>query len=249
MSVHSSSWVIRPTPRPQATKRLFCLPFAGGGASAYRQWASQLGPTIEVCPIQLPGRENRLLETAHDNYKSLIEALLPAMDPLLDKPYALYGHSMGALLAFELARSLEASASHTGPQRIFLGAHRAAHLPLQRLPMADLSQEDLLKKLNEYGGFTEEILSSPELLELILPAVRADIKLCDTYQFEQGRLLTCPIDALAGAMDKQTPPITMRPWELHTKGGTDFHTFDGGHFFLNTHTTQVLEIIRTKMLA
>jgi medium-chain acyl-[acyl-carrier-protein] hydrolase len=249
MSVQSSSWVTRPAPQPQATKRLFCLPFAGGGASAYRKWASLLAPTIEVCPIQLPGRENRLLEIAYDNHTSLLEALLPALYPLLDKPYALYGHSMGALLAFELARSLEGCANYPGPQRVFLGAHRAAHLPLQRLPMADLSQEDLLKKLKEYGGFNEEVLGSPELLDLILPAVRADIKLCDTYKFEHGRLLNCPIDTLAGAMDRQTPPNTMRPWELHTRGGVDLHILNGGHFFLNTHTTEVLEIIRTKMLA
>lgn len=248
MSVQPSSWVTRPAPRPNATKRLFCLPFAGGGASAYRQWATALGPTIEVCPIQLPGRENRLLETAHDNHQSLLAALLPALTPLLDKPFALYGHSMGALLAFEIARSLERAHVHTGPERIFLGAHRAAHLPMQRLPMADLSQEELLKKLSEYGGFSEEVLNSPELIELVLPAVRADIRLCDTYRFEQGPLLNCPIDVIAGAFDQQTLVKSTHPWELHTKGQTEFHIIDGGHFFLNTHRDQVLEIVRTKML-
>ena len=240
---------MRTFPQPNATKRLFCFPFAGGAASAYRQWASILGPSIEVCAIQLPGRENRLLELPYDDCKSLTVALLSALSPFLDKPYALYGHSMGALLAFELARSLEESCSPAdGPERVFLAAHRAAHLPLHRSPMADLPQERLIAKLSEYGGFSNEVLSSPELMELILPAIRADLKLCDTYHFEQKNLLRCPIVVIAGAQDKQTSIESTYPWAEHTSEQTEVHVLNGGHFFLHTHSAQVLEIVRTRML-
>jgi medium-chain acyl-[acyl-carrier-protein] hydrolase len=249
MSKLTSSWVMRPFPQPHATKRLFCLPFAGGGASAYRQWVSALGPTIEVCTVQLPGRENRLLEPAYDDYKSLTVALRSALNPLLDKPYALYGHSMGALLAFELARSLEDSDGPTGgPERIFLAAHRAAHLPLQRSPMANLPQDALIAKLSEYGGFSNEILDSPELMELLIPAIRADLKLCDLYHFEKKNLLRCPINVIAGALDKQTSTESTYLWALHSSGQTKVHVIDGGHFFLHTHSAQVLEIVRTCMI-
>jgi medium-chain acyl-[acyl-carrier-protein] hydrolase len=248
MSKLTDLWVMRPFPRPNATKRLFCFPFAGGGASAYRQWANASGPTLEVCPIQLPGRENRLLEPAYDDSESLTVALLLALSPLLDKPYAFYGHSMGALLAFELARSLEDSCGTTGgPERVFLAAHRAAHLPLQRSPMADLPQEALIAKLSEYGGFSDDVLNSQELMELILPAIRADLKLCDLYHFKQKNLLRCPINVVVGALDKQTSIESTHPWAIHTSGQTEVHVINGGHFFLHTHSAQVLEVIRTNL--
>ena len=249
MRTVTSPWVIRSAPQPHAKKRLFCIPFAGGGASAYRKWANALGPSIEVCPIQLPGRENRLLEPAYDDCQALTDALLSALRPFLDKPYSIYGHSMGALLAFELARQIEeVSDQIVRPERVFVAAHRAAHLPLQRLPMADLPQEALIAKLNEFGGFSSEALNSPELMELLLPTIRADLKLCDTYHYEQKKPLRCPLEVIIGALDHQTSTETTNPWALQTAEPTKIHTINEGHFFLHTHLEQVIHIVRAGML-
>ena len=128
MSTKFNQWVTCPFPQPDATLRLFCLPFAGGGASIYRGWGKLLGPTIEVCPIQLPGRENRFSEPAFKNAQALAQALANQLQLYSNKPFVIYGHSMGALLAFELTRALQSNGMEM-PEVLLLGPHRAAHLP------------------------------------------------------------------------------------------------------------------------
>lgn len=247
MGTPSTPWVTCPNPAPSAVKRLFCLPYAGGGASVYRSWGKSLGSSIEVCPIQLPGREARLFEPSFDDITPLIEATLKHLTPYLDKPYAFYGHSMGALLAFELTRAIERKPNLLRPERIFLGAHRAAHLPRHRKPMHELSHQEFLAVLRDYGGFVDEIINNDEMMELLLPAIRADFKLCDTYRFEDRGQVSCPIHLLAGALDNKTTVESIQAWQQHSAATVDLEIIDGGHFFLNTHTPIVLGHISKKL--
>ena len=248
MASSLDAWVALPRPTvTTAKKRLFCFPFAGGGASAYRKWTGSLGPDIEVCAIQLPGRESRLLEPALENVEAMVAALLEHLPPYLDRPYAFYGHSMGALLAFELTRSIEKMAGIRGPERLFLAAHRAAHLPLQRLPMSTLSDADFIEKIRGYGGFVDEILNNAEIMELILPTIRADFRLCDHYELKDETLIQCPIHVFAGSQDTQTLLESTYAWSLRSKAPVDVQVFAGGHFFLQSHMHEVHDAIIKKL--
>lgn len=242
------AWVVVPRPVVTAAKkRLFCFPFAGGGASIYRNWVGSLGPDIEVCPIQLPGRESRLLEPALEDVDAMVAALLKCLPRYCDRPYAFYGHSMGALVAFELTRSIEKLGGMRGPERLFLAAHRAAHLPLQRPPMSTLSDTDFIEKIRGYGGFVDEILNNSEIMELILPTIRADFKLCDHYKLKDETLVQCPIHVFAGSQDTQTLLESTYSWSLRSKAPVDMQVFSGGHFFLQSHMHEVHDAIIKKL--
>ena len=249
MTSSLDAWVALPRPAAiTAKKRLFCFPFAGGGATAYRKWAGSLGPHIEVCAIQLPGRESRLLDPALDDVDALVAALLEHLPSYFDRPYAFYGHSMGALLAFELTRSIEKLDGLRGPERLFLAAHRAAHLPLQRPPMSTLSDADFIEKIRSYGGFVDEILNNSEMMELILPTIRADFRLCDHYKLKDQTPIQCPIHVFAGSQDAQTLLDSTYAWSLRSKAPVDVQVFSGGHFFMHSHMNEVHDAIKKRLI-
>lgn len=240
---------MRPSPSATATKRLFCLPFAGGGASAYRSWVTYFGPTVEVCPIQLPGREGRIFEPAFTAVDALVATLKKHLSPYLDLPYAMYGHSMGALVTFELAQAIASDGGLRNPERIFVAAHRAPQLPLQRTPFIDLSTEAFVEKLKQYGGFDDEILNNAEMMELILPTLRADFTLCENYQYQASPKLKHPIHVFAGIEDQQTTVESTHGWDQHSDVSVDSTLFTGGHFFLNSCQQDVLKKIRQTLLS
>jgi medium-chain acyl-[acyl-carrier-protein] hydrolase len=248
-AVSPNLWVTRPSPSANVTKRLFCLPFAGGGASAYRSWATYFGQTLEVCPIQLPGREGRIFEPAFTQVDALVAALTQHLSPFLDRPYALYGHSMGALIAFELAQAIANDDRLPNPERIFVAAHRAPQLPLQRAPLSDLSAEAFVDKLKQYGGFDDEILNNAEMMELLLPTLRADFTLCESYQYKPSPKLQYPIHVFAGVEDQQTAVESTYAWDQHSDVSVDSTLFTGGHFFLNSCQQDVLKKIRQTLLS
>jgi surfactin synthase thioesterase subunit len=241
-TTHFNAWVTCPAPAPDARVRLFCLPFAGGGASLYRAWSKALAPHIEVCPIQLPGRENRFKETAHRDVNTLAPAIANQLQFYLDKPYLVYGHSMGALLAFEVLRLLQQKGQAL-PEAAILGAHRAAHLPLKRQPMIELDDAAFIGKLVTFGGFPEEVLRSKELLQFVLPTLRADFTLCDSYRHQPSEALDCPVVMVAGTRDQEVCPQDMQPWQRHSLHPARLIELDAGHFFLKTHTDEVFQII------
>lgn len=238
-----NAWVTCPQPQPGAGCRLFCLPFAGGGSSLYRGWSAQLSPGIEVCPIQLPGRESRISEPALDNHRTLATALANQLSLYVDRPYYVYGHSMGALLAFEVLRLLQESGQPL-PELVFLAAHRAAHLPPRRRSLLDLDDAEFISRISAFGGFQREVLESAELLELVMPTLRADFSVCDGYQYAPGAPLDCPIVAISGADDPEVPPPDMSPWQEHTRHPLQHVTLDAGHFFLKTHSDELMAVIR-----
>lgn len=242
-----NSWITCPRPQVEAKMRLFCLPFAGGGASLYRPWTTQLGPNIEVCPIQLPSRENRYSEKPITDAYQMAQMIATQILPFLNRPYAIFGHSMGALLAYELVRELGRLKANL-PEKLFVSAHRAPHLPRKRALLHALPNNEFIESLKQYGGFPEEILNNQEFIDFVLPTMRADMTLCDLYAFKDADLrLSTPLEIFAGVDDLEAGPDQMRAWSEHTTGGSNIQIFEGGHFFLRSHSKQLLDHISASL--
>ncbi len=173
-------WLRSPKPNPQASLRLFCFPYVGGGALIFRTWPNSLPATAEVCPVELPGRGTRLKETPFTRLLPLVQALAQALLPHLDKPFAFFGHSMGALISFELTRQLRRLYGLV-PLHLFVSAHRAPQLPDPDPPIHTLPEAEFMEELRCLNGTPKEVLEQPELMELMLPILRADFALCETY--------------------------------------------------------------------
>ncbi|WP_018350250.1 thioesterase II family protein [Longispora albida] len=234
-------WLLTQRPRPAARLRVICLPFAGGGATAYRDWPAQLPDWAEVSTVCLPGRGARFAEEPHRSTATLIPALLGALRPR--EPYVLFGHSMGALTAFELCRALRAEGRPL-PLGLVVSGRRAPHLrrPAHIPDLHSLPEPALLDRLRSYGGTPEELLANTELLELFLPALRADFELVETHQYTVAEPLGIPIVAYAGLDDASTPPGSAEAWGQHTSAGFRWELFPGGHFFLFDGLTVVKQL-------
>jgi surfactin synthase thioesterase subunit len=236
----SDAWTVRWRPSPSARLRLFCLPHTGGGASAYRGWAERLAPDIEVVALRLPGRESRLREEPYTRHDELVAALVANAEPLLDRPHAWFGHSMGALLGFEVCRTMR-RLSLAEPTRLIVSAHPAPHLPTVDLPAADAaSPAELLTWLRRLDATPAEVMAEPALLALVMPAIRADLAIGESYRFEAGPPLTCPISAFGGAMDPFATPGDVSGWAEHSTAGCTVRILRGGHFFVREHLGAVL---------
>jgi medium-chain acyl-[acyl-carrier-protein] hydrolase len=227
------SWLTVPVARPDARLRLICLPFAGGGAAAYRAWARRLPRWLEVTAAQLPGRETRIHEPARPDVHEIVPELVAALAPGLgERPYAVYGHSMGTVIGFELCRALR-RAGLPQPRALVVAARRAPHLPRPAgRPLAHtLSHDAFLDLLRRYGGTPEELLRDPDALELFLPLLRADFSLVDTYEYREEPPFTFPITVYTGIGDAQVTDEGAAAWAHHTTAAFARRTFDGGHFF------------------
>jgi len=237
--VRFNKWITCPEARPEARFRLFCLPFAGGGASIYRNWSGGLGPDVEVCAIQLPGRENRISDPAISALRPLSETVAHQLALHTSKPYFFYGHSMGGLLAFEILRCFQEQ-GYALPLTAFIGAHRAPHLPQRRPSFTGMHDSEFIKNISAFGGFEPEILANRELLDFLLPTLRADFEVCDGYQYESSSPLECPLVAFSGINDPEVPPADMDPWSEHSAYALRHVSLSAGHFFLKTHRDELL---------
>ena len=249
-----SPWIIYPPVNPQAKAqpnsapqatpkiRLFCFPYAGGGASAFRSWVNELPPTVELACIQLPGRETRIREIPITNLPELIQQLKPAILPHLTIPFAFFGHSMGALIAFELARSLHHTQSSL-PQHLFVSACRAPQLPRHNPPRHTLSTPELITELHRLKGTPTEILNNDELMELLLPTIKADFGVVDTYTYKEHSPLPLPMKALGGQEDPEVSPEQLLPWQKQTASKFSSHLFPGDHFFIQQAQSSVLNLL------
>lgn len=241
-----SSWITCPRPNPLATLRLFCLPYAGGGASLFRDWSRLLPREIEVCLVQLPGRENRLTERPFDKIEPLVQTLAEEILPFLDKPFAFFGHSMGALISFELARYLREK-SQRSPIHFFASGHRAPQLPDPHPPIYALPLPDFLKKLRTLNGTPDEVLQHEELMHLVLPMLQADFALAETYTYIPGEPLTCPLSAFGGLQDKDVSREEVAAWQQQTSNTFILRLFPGDHFFLKSDRTLLLQTIANEL--
>lgn len=228
----ANKWVTCHRPQPQAKLRLFCFPYAGGGASVYRRWAGELSMAAEVCALQLPGRESRIGEPAFDRIGPLVEEIARAILPYLDRPFIFYGHSMGAKVGFELTRLLRRELGLL-PSHLFVAGCRAPHLPPRRLPIHGLPDPEFVEELRRLNGTPAEVLAYDDLMRLMMPMLRADIAICDTYRYSPAPPLDCPITAFGGLQDPDVCRQDLEDWRGHTNAAFALRMFPGGHFFHN----------------
>ena len=230
----------RPTDAPL---RLFCFPYAGGGANIYREWARLLD-NVEVVAAQLPGRERRIMEPPIDGMPDLTANLVRSIEPLLDKPFFLFGHSMGALIAYELASQLQQRGAPT-PRHVFLSAYRSPDRASRNKQLHMLSDTEFMAELRRYGGTPDELLRNPEARELFLPMLRADFKLHETHIFHPRPPLRCPITTLAGTYDRIVSAAEMGGWMEKTACSCSQTTIEGDHFFLHESRSKVLLLLQS----
>jgi len=227
------SWVTYRKPSPQVRLRLFCFPYAGGGVSIFRAWSDGLPADVEVCPVQLPGRGTRLMEPPFTRLSPLVQALAEALFPLLDKPFAFFGHSLGALVSFELARQLRRQYA-VQPVRLFISADRAPQISYRDPPIHSLPEGEFLVELRRLNGTPREVLEDEELRQIMLPLLRADFAVYETYGYRTEPPLNCPISAFGGLQDHRVSRGDLEAWREQTSVSFSLRMFPGDHFFLNT---------------
>ena len=240
------SWIACRKPNPQARLRLFCLPYAGTSASVFRTWSDGLPVDVEVCPVQLPGRGTRLMETPFTQPASLVQALAQALVPLLDKPFAFFGHSLGALVGFELARQLRRQ-SGVQPVRLFVSADGAPQLPHRGRPIHALPEREFLVELRRLNGIPGKVLEEAELMQIMLPVLRADFAVYETYVYSTEPPLNCPISAFGGLQDHRVSRGDLEAWRDQTSGSFSLRMFPGDHFFWNTTQPLLLQILSQEL--
>ncbi len=243
MSPATSPWLLRRAPRDDARARLFCLPFAGGSASAYRDWHERLPTWLEVLPVELPGHGMRLGEPPIPQLLPLVEAMLLGLAPWMDRPFALFGHSMGALLAFEATRLLRSRRAQL-PFLLAASGYRAPHLPDPETPIGQLAADDMLARLARLGGMPPEVLRSQELLQLLVPVFRADFNVTDAWRSPAEPPLVVPMLILGGLHDPRAPRPALAAWAEHAAGPLAITLFPGDHFYHRSTPAPVLQRLR-----
>jgi medium-chain acyl-[acyl-carrier-protein] hydrolase len=231
----------------RARLRLFCFPYAGGGSSVFRCFPEHLPRGVEVCPIQLPGRESRWGEPPFTRMPRLVDSLARTLPPYFDRPFAFFGHSLGAFVAFELARELRRTKA-PAPLHLFVSGARAPHIPDPAPHIHKLPDAELLQQLLDYNGIPPAILEKDEYVQLFFPILRADFELYETYAPLPPDPLDCPISAFAGLQDRKAGAAAVAAWKAHTRAAFTFHVFPGEHFFLFSHQKSALEAVSRQLL-
>ena len=237
----STPWLAYHKPNARAAVRLFCFPYAGSGALIYRSWPSELPKTIEVCPVQPPGRGGRIMEPCYTSLSQLVDDAMRVLLPYLDMPFAFFGHSMGALVTFELARRLRARHG-LEPIHLFVSGRMAPQLPPREPPSYNLPEPEFLEKLRTLNGTPREVLEHPELMQLVAPIVRADFEAIQTYVYRPDAPFNFPLTVFGGLQDFEITREDLEAWREHAGASFKMRMLPGDHFFL--HSSQQL-LIRT----
>jgi medium-chain acyl-[acyl-carrier-protein] hydrolase len=241
-------WLERTAGDKNARLRLFCFPYAGGGSLAYRGWHASLPRGVELCPVHLPGRERRMREPCITDSRDLARAAAEALRPHLDVPFAIFGHSMGALIGFEFARSLRRDGGPE-PAHLFVSGHYAPQLPRKTPPTYDLPEPEFVEELRRLNGTPREVMEHPELMQLMIPILRADFKLVQTYAYADEPPLGCPITAFGGTDDPEVSRDSLAAWREQTSGAFSLQMFPGDHFFLHASAPLLLRALAPRLEA
>ena len=243
-----ATWTVRFQPQPDAELRIFGFAHAGGGPALFRSWADHLPPSIECCAVQLPGRAERMREAPVGHLGQLVDALADGLAPMLDRPFAFFGHSFGGLVSYALARRL-AEVGRPGPIRMFVSASRSPQLPNPHPLLHPLNDEDFLDRLATYGGIPAPLLDDREMLAFFVPTIRADFQALERYIHPSGPPLSAPISGLAAVDDRTVRVDEVDAWRDVTSGPFALHTFEGGHFYLNDRAEEVVETVLSELFA
>jgi medium-chain acyl-[acyl-carrier-protein] hydrolase len=222
------------------TLRLLCFPYGGAGASGYRAWASALPPGVQIVPVNFPGREARFREAPHTHLDPLLAELVATLD--FGGRFAFFGHSLGALVAFELARELRRQ-GRPAPSLLVVSGYPAPHLHRDRPHVAHLSHDDFVATLRAHFDVTDELLDNPILAEMALPVLRADLAVVETYAYRAEPPLDLPLVAFGGVGDPEASEEQIRGWQAQSTRPVRVRMFPGGHFFVNAERQAVLDEI------
>lgn len=241
-NIDTSDWFVRLRPNPGASLRFYCFPYAGGSIPVFRSWLAEIPAVVEMIIVQLPGRGTRILEkpfvSAGDAVPQLVDALLEDVD----RPYAFFGHSLGALLGFEAARVMQQLGKPL-PRVLFASGRGAPQLPDPNAPIHRLPDQEFIQKLREFEGTPGEILENPDLLEIFLPVLRADFQMNETYRYRPGSQLDCDLMVFGGEQDHRVPLTHLQAWSDLTSRNFWLRLFPGNHFFLHSAQDSLLKTI------
>ena len=247
MQSKSNPWIVRQSPRSQAVLRLFCFPHAGAGSVIFRDWFNAFPEHIEVCAIEPPGRLARRSERSPRDLDEFTRALEAALAGYLDLPYALFGYSLGALMAFECARALRRNQG-LEPRHLIVAAHKAPHIPLKHAPISHAPKESFVHELERrYGPIEPVIKAEPELLDMIVDIMRTDLGMLERYRHQPDTALRCPVVAIGGQQDLSVDRAALQGWQAHTTGGFRTEWFPGGHFFLRQQPQKLRALIQEEL--
>jgi medium-chain acyl-[acyl-carrier-protein] hydrolase len=247
ISMHNL-WASCSKPNPQSSLRLFCFPYAGAGSTTFSAWSGLFSPEIELYLIHIPGRDKRFKESLYHDLLLLAGSLAEGLVPYLDKPFAFYGHSMGGLLSFEVARQLRSRYAQQ-PVHLFVSSHQAPHLPDIQPSLRHLSDEELLIETERlYGALPDIVRQDRELLQIFLPIMRADLTMLETYQYRASEPLDCPISVFGGREDASIHEDELSAWRDETVSAFSLKMFEGDHFFIQTKRADLVQAIRRDLL-
>jgi surfactin synthase thioesterase subunit len=233
-------WLQRFRPHADPLLRLFCFPYAGVGAAVYRLWPAGLPPEVEMCAVLLPGREARLREPPLRDIEAMVAGAVAALLPYTDRPYALFGHSMGGVLAYESSRRL-AEQGKRPPSHLFISGRRSPATAERDPPIAHLPDREFALEINRrYGGIPAEVIEDAEVLALLLPALRCDLQALDEYRPRAAAPLPWPLTVFGGADDQRATRDQLEGWRSEAGAAFRLRLFPGGHFYLTAHREQLL---------
>ena len=237
----TASWLVALRPLPDPRIRLLCLPFAGGAASFYRSWSQLAVAGLEVWAAELPGRGRRMLETPVRRFSQLVDSLQAAIEPLMERPLVLFGHSMGAELAFEVGCRLERAGYANLCHLVVSG--RPPYARAKRRRWSQLSDAAFLREVQSIGGLPDAVVQDQALRQLALPGLRADFEALEHWRPPEQRMCGIPITVLGGDQDDYEP-TALRSWAGCTRASSTLHMFPGDHFFVQSERASVLEQVR-----
>lgn len=246
-SSNTNTWLYHHLPNTSVKFRLFCFPYAGGGAATYLQWRQGLPPQVDVCPIELPGRGKRFSERPFTSLPRLVEALAQGIEAYLSLPFAFFGHSMGGLISFELARYLRRQ-QLASPSHLFVSAFRAPHLPDPDPPIHQLPDVEFIKELQRFNGTPQAVLEHRELMQVLLLTLRADFCVCETYIYADEEPLSCPLSVFGGLQDPDISRADLQQWQKQTRSLFSLRMFAGDHFFLFPREELLLRAISKDLM-